>query len=689
MTPTRATVRRDQHGIPHLEATSVTDLAHAQGRVVAEDRAWQLDLERRRGEGRVAELLGPAGVTWDVFARRARLAETAQAAHRRLTPETRAFVDAYVDGVNAAFADGAGAIELADLGVVPGEWQPWTPLAVFWVQHVLFGSFPGQLWRHHVARTVGEEALALFRTEGVLGGSNAFGVAGGRTASGSPVVAGDPHRLVEAPNVYLQVRLVCTGGGDDFDVAGFAFPGVPGVQHFAHAGDVAWAITNGLADTHHLYVEELRRSGDAVEARTGTGWEPASRRVASIAVRDGAPVDVEVVETPRGPVVVGGPEEAEAVSLRTPPHVLADLGFETLLPLLRSRTVADVEAAWEHWVDPVNNVVAADRSGRVVHFVAGRVPEAASRLRTLPGDGSAGHGWTGWVTELPHRVADPDGYVVTANQRATPEHARIGDDFAAPFRAERIAELLADEPSLTAATAASVLTDDRQLAGGLLLDLVADTDGLTDAGAALRDRLRDWDRRMTPGSRDAARFAAVRDEVVARVCGAPALAPLREPCPYGELYQPWFALPGRVAVSLHVILATERPFGLDTHALVREAVEAAAERGEDGATWGDRHRFHPLHGLEELGHAPPPLPSTPLAGDADCVLATSPVPGTPFVGRAPTARYVWDLADRAAGGWVVPLGASGDPRSPHHTDQHTAWARGALVPIEPPTEETP
>lgn len=686
MSSHRTTVRRDPYGIPHLEAASVTDLAHAQGRVVAEDRAWQLDIERRRAEGRTAELLGAAGVEWDVFARRTRLAETARAAYERLSPETRDFVTSYVDGVNAAFADGVRAPELDDLDARPGEWHPWTPLAVLWLQHVLFGSFPGKLWRHHVARTVGEEALALFRTEGVLGGSNAYGVGGGRTASGLPIVAGDPHRFIEAPNLYLQVRLVCTDPDDGFDVAGFAFPGVPGVQHFAHAGEVAWAITNGIADSHHLYTEQLRRTGDAVEVRGGDGWYPAERRVETVPVRDGEPVEVELVATPRGPVVVGGPDAPEALSLRTPPYVLADVGFEALLPLLRSRTVADVEQAWRHWVDPVNNVVSADRTGRVVHFVAGRVPEVPEPLRLLPGVGADGDGWRGWVTDLPHREPADDGYVVTSNQRATPDFDRIGGDFAPPFRADRISALLDAREALTPTEAAAVLTDDRQLAGVRLLDLIAAADDLTGDAAAVRDRLIAWDRRMTPASRDAALFARVRDEVVASICAASALAPLREPCPYGDLYGPWFSLPGRVAVALHGILAAERPFGLDPAGLVHDALESVAAAGDDGTTWGERHRFHPVHGLEQHDHAPS-VPATPLGGDRDCVLATSPVPGTTTVGQAPTARYVWDLSDRAAGGWAVPLGASGDPASPHHTDQHAAWVSGALLPIDPPEEQ--
>ena len=102
---------------------------------------------------------------------------------------------------------------------------------------------------------LGEDAALLCRDGPQSSGSNAWAVGGARTASGSPLIGGDPHRVLESPGVYLQVRLACEDPDDPFDVAGFTFPGVPGVQHFAHAGDVAWAITNALADYQDVFEE--------------------------------------------------------------------------------------------------------------------------------------------------------------------------------------------------------------------------------------------------------------------------------------------------------------------------------------------------------------------------------------------------------------------------------------------------
>jgi penicillin amidase len=669
------TVFRDSHGIPHVRAESVTRLAFEQGRVTAGDRAWQLEIERLRAEGRTAGLLGAAGLEWDVFARRAGIADVARRAFAGLDDESRAFVTAYSEGVNAAWADGVSASELDALGTRPGGWEPWTPLGVFLVQHILFGTLPSKLWKHRVAATVGHDALRLLRTEGLSGGSNALAVGPGRTAHGHPIIGGDPHRLFEAPNVYQQVRLACP----EFDVVGFTFPGVPGVQHFAHAGDVAWAITNAVADYQDVYVERLARRDGGVWASGPQGWEPTTVHHETVEVRDEASVEVEVVVTTRGPVVVGGPDEAESFSLRTPSHLLGDLGFDALLPLLRSRTVADVDAALDLWVEPVNNVVIADRHGTVRHRVAGKVPLRPAGRQSLPVDAPDDSGWIGWVTELPRSDIPRDGAFGTANDRGSAAYTRIGDEFAPPFRADRIRELLAGQARTTAADVIGVLADTRQNAGQVLLRIIRGLDDLSGPASGVRDELLAWDHRMTADGPGAARFAAVRERVVARICAAEPLSPLHGGSPFGELYDPWFSLPVRVAASLHVILSAEAPFGLEVRELVSQSLSDAAG---DPLTWGDRHVFHPLHALHQFGleHAHP-VPETPLPGDSDAVFATGVTPGTRVCVRGPVARYVWDLADRDNGGWVVPLGAAGDPASVHHHDQHSAWASGGVVPL--------
>lgn len=630
---------RDEHGIPHVRADSMTSLAHGQGRVTAHDRTWQLEWQRRRATGTTAELVGERGLGWDRLARQTLLADTAQRAYDALSGESRDFVAAYVEGLNTGLRDDAP--ELVALGATPQPWDDWMPLAVFHAQHLLFAGLGGELWRRRLGEALGDQAH-LLSYEGIpANGSNAWAVGGARTASGRPLVGGDPHRVIEQPGVYQQVRLVCEDADDPCDVAGFTFPGVPGVQHFAHAGDVAWAITNAAADYQDIYDEETPPR-DVVLERTET---------VRVRGEDGSydDVPVRVVRTERGVVFESGH------SLRDASTELGDVGFEALLPLLRARTVDDVDAALDHWVEPVNNVVVADVHGAVRYRIAGRVPTRDEGV------------WTGWLRPPRHDVG-PDGQVVTANERRGPESDTIGSAFAPPYRARRIAELLEGRDDLTAADFVELL-DDTLL--GTVPVLVSLVPGAFD----------DFDGRMDADSAQAGRFAAWRSALVTRLVARPELDPLFDPGPehvHHAVFAPFLDPTHRVALALPTLIAAGTPFGMDLAALAREALAEVDAR--PAVPWGSTHVFAPVHAVPHVDGFDLPRPA--VSGDSDCVRCTSSYPGqTDVCSRGSVARYVWDLADRGAGGWVVPTGASGMPGDPHAADQLDAWTAGELVPI--------
>jgi penicillin amidase len=594
-----ARIYRDSYGVPHVRAGSVTDLAHGQGEVTARDRAWQLEWLRRRATGTTEEIFGEPAVTWDRFARDTRVADTAQRAHARLGDESRGFVAAYVAGVNAGLH--ADAPELIELGIEPEPWPEWMPLAVFHAQHILFAGLGGLLWSRRAERVLGADAALLDHEGPLTSGSNAWAVGGGRTASGLPLIGGDPHRTIESPGVYQQIRLAC----EEFDVVGFAFPGVPGTPHFAHAGDVAWAITNAMAEYQDLS------------------------------------------EDPRDP------EFEEGLRLRNASTVLGDLGFEALLPLLRARTVDDVDRALDHWVEPVNNVVIADRHGTVRYRLAGKVPVR---------DGAT---WTGWLAEAQRAEFGPDGQVVTANERRGPHSARVGRSFAAPYRARRLHQLLDGRDDLTPDDFREFHNDTLLLPAEQLRRLVP-------------GEFDDWDCRMDSGSPRAAAFAAWRSALVRRIAAEPVFAPLHE-LEHSELFTPWLDVHVRIALALPTLVAAGTPYGIDLAALARAALEDSKEHPP---TWGDTHVVTPIHAFELHGLEAEAVPALPVSGDSDCVRCTGSYPAlTDECYRGSVARYVWDLSDRQASGWVVPLGADGDPRRAHHHDQLAPWAAGELVPV--------
>ncbi|WP_251041308.1 penicillin acylase family protein [Arthrobacter sp. ISL-30] len=231
-------------GNPPLRADSTAHLAYLQGWNAGIDRSWQIELERWRAEGRTAEHLGQDGVEWDRFARRAQLEDTARKCFENLDGETQLWCRRYVDGINDALAAGhriGREFELTETAPHPGT------LGLRWASS-WSSTFSSQLSRTScfVPMWPGRWELRQWNSSASKLRCGLAATPGPSTARAppqeSPLIAGDPHRLLELPGTYQQVRLSCP----EFDVVGFAFPGVPGLPHFGHTGHATWAITNAM-----------------------------------------------------------------------------------------------------------------------------------------------------------------------------------------------------------------------------------------------------------------------------------------------------------------------------------------------------------------------------------------------------------------------------------------------------------
>ncbi|MGX5771359.1 penicillin acylase family protein [Microbacterium trichothecenolyticum] len=676
-----AEVYRDDLGIPHLRARDVGDLAEAQGEVTARDRGWQIEVDRLRASGRLSELIGVAAVPWDVFARRARLDDTARRALETTDAETRAFVTRYAAGVRRGMAAvGAGATEFQVLDDVFGDarplapWADHDPLGVLHVAHALFSTFPMLLWREHVAATLGDGWVDVFAGYGDGGdetlptsGSNAWALHGSRTASGLPLLAGDPHRIFELPGVYQQIRLSC----DEFDVVGLAFPGVPGAVHFGHAGDAAWGVTNAMAHSVDVFRERLRPVPGGYEALGPDGWRGVDVERSVVRVRGGDAVDVEALETERGTVVTElRPDGEELVgwSVRMPARANADLGAGALLGLLRARTAGGVMAAFARWVDPVNRVVAADREGTVLSATVGVTPDRPRAERRLPLRSESVQVATDRAGARPLEVAD---VAVDANERPARTGIDLGWAYSSPHRADRIRVLLAQLRPGSVDEFAPIWGDTASGSAASLSRFVP-RGPLPARAARVRDALVGWDGRMDAASVAAGMFAAWRAALVRRVAAHAVLRPLHTAHGFGAIFDPWLGVTGQVAAALPRLLA-HPALRDDVGALTVSALEDAAGAGE----WGTTHRLIPAHVLAEVPGAVDPGSGldVPLSGDGDAVRCTGSTPGvTARSWRGSVARWAWDLADRENSLWSVPFGAAGDPDSPHFADQLAGWS---------------
>ena len=561
------------------------------------------------------------------------------------------------------------------------------------------------------------------------GASNSWALSGERTASGKPLLAGDPHRGIEFPNVYHQCHLRCP----EFDAIGMGFPGVPGFPHFGHNAEVAWAITHGMCDDTDVFVERFSPSGgdglaDApVDRRDSAGdgnhlagedqqgpldaaadpgqhladGMPVEWRYEALDIRGEGTVELQCGRTPRGPVVLGDPADGIALSMQWTGMFGADTTFDALRPMLEAGSAAESIEAARPWVLPVNNLLVADRAGEIVFKIRGRVVERPPASRWTPVPGADEFAWDGLEAvsfdDLPQWSNPERGFLVTANNRTADGGPYISLDFAGPARHDRICELLAPMTGATTADMSAVHADVTSLVAPKVLDFI--TEHAVECGHELShtllDMLADWDQRMTEDSPAATVYAVVKRRLIEAVSERLGIAGAQLGAagwpPAGEASRMAAGAATRMICerNLDVVPGLDNPIGrrMAASACVDEAAAELTQRlGDDPRawTWGQVHRMASPHPLASaLGAARdlhPPIDG--CAGDGDTVRqgGTAPETGERAV-HGSVARYAFDLGDWDSSGWVVPHGVSGVRGSGHDLDQRQAWLNCELIPM--------
>ena len=504
------TVRRDERGIPYIEAKNDEDLYFAQGFVTASDRLWQMDLFRRNARGELAEIFGNSVLEEDKRHRTLGFAHVVEAEAAQSPPQVKTLVTAYANGVNAYIAS-------LDAKSLPPEFQllqykprPWTPADSLIIVKTFFESL-SSTWRLDLMRealadlpparraamlpetssldvlVVGKdtakkassdtggriderasipllpdlridaelEARSLARVglySDNLAASNNWVVSGKHTVSGKPLLANDPHLAPSAPPIWYMVHL----SAPSMRVAGVTAPGLPGII-IGHNDHIAWGFTNVGPDVQDVYLEKFDPQNPK-RYLTPAGWRDAEIRHEEIKVRKGftdsatdiVPLDVTV--TRHGPIVLA--KEGRRYALRWTALDPQLNGASANHSLNSARNWKEFTAALRSYTGPTQNMVYADDAGHIGYYAAGKVPIRKSGDGSVPYDGSTDDGeWTSYIPfdKLPHLYDPPAGIIVTANQRI------VGQDYpyflthswAQPYRARRILDLLQQKPKLT------------------------------------------------------------------------------------------------------------------------------------------------------------------------------------------------------------------------------------------------
>lgn len=716
---TQVEVLRDRNGVPHLFGADIRDLARAMGYTHAQDRFFQMELSRRLGSGRLAELFGAEAVANDRVARRMGLASAARMELERTAPEAREVLEAYASGVNAYLATHADRLppEFRLLAIAPSPWEAADSLVIGkWMSYILTYNGRVEMLRGNLSTVVGLEAAyrltglpppppaeavpssdlgrplsriaALDPAEGGLvpyypGASNAWVVSGEKSATGRPLLASDPHLGLTMPSTWYEIHL--SGGG--YEVAGASLPGVPLVL-IGHNRRIAWGITALLADVQDLYLETLNPQNPHQYAGP-EGFLDLEVVTETIPVKDASAVTEEVRVSRHG-VIVGETKDGRLLAQKWDSLWTGDQ-FQALLALNRAGSWEEFTSSLRTWASPPLAFVYADVEGNIGFFPAGEIPVRTTHDGTLPVDGASGaYEWQGSIPhELKPMIFNPEGGIlVSANHAMFSPDAPypLGADTLAAYRADRIRDLLRTIPKSSLDDFARIQGDRYDPSTEPVLRIAV---GLRPSeGKALQavEKLRNWNGQMTEGPAPAIYHAlyrrllenTFRDEIGEELFSS-----------YLEFLE--LGHPG----GLYAVLDDEAsPFWDDRGTpdvenrervflkSLDEAVELLTSRqGDDvnGWDWRSLHdvRFvHPLGSKEPLAwlfsRGPVPFGGSTFTVSNAVVSLREPF-ATPL---GTSLRFLADLSNPDAARSVVPTGASGHPLSPHYFDQNPGWVEG-------------
>jgi penicillin G amidase len=730
-------VCRDRWGIPHILAANEHDVFLAQGFVMAQDRLWHMDYDRYRALGRWAEYAGATALPEDRLMRTFRLASAAKADYQVSSTPARAMLDAYTAGINAFIETTKTLpIEYTLLTTTPEPWEPWHCLAVYKVRNMLMGTYEMKLWRMRLALGLGtEKTAALFRgyPQGHLvttppgevyqgpalecldelatavaqlnwlgevdGGSNAWVLSGARTASGLPLVAGDSHRGLDTPSVYYQIHMTCP----TFRVSGYALPGVPGAPHFSHTEYVAWGMTHGYGDYQDLFIEQFRTHNGHLEYLYQDAWRPAHVSEEVLGVRGGTSEALQVVATHHGPIIAGQPAQGVGLAFCHTGTYSGTPWLDSVYRLLLAHSADEAEEALREWTEPVNNFVYADVYGEFGYRYRGRLPlrPMANAWRPVPG-WTGTYEWQGQIpfAAMPHTRNPEAGYVVTCNNGVTTADYPyyINTYFAADYRARRITtRLLALAPgTATVEDTAAVHADRISIPAQTFLKVLKQTQPSDPQVAAARELLLQWSGSLDRTSVAATLYAVAKtylhQDLVEAALGRFASEALGTaggtgrgaPTHAGQIYTQ--AVSAMECGDTTPLSPGQTWPGLIASALQRAVTELQKRLGEDMHTWtwGRLHHTRPRHPLSRVFPACAALldpPTVSAGGDGDTPQQGGYSTVDRFVLTALSVnRYIHDPSDWRRSRWIVPLGASGHPGSPHYADQAELWADVQTIP---------
>lgn len=732
------TVRYDERGVPHIQAGNEADLYRALGFVHAQDRLFQMEVARRLARGELAEILGPKLVDTDRLFRTLGIRAHADAAIARLDKTTPAYqaLIAYLDGVNQYQASHPAPLEFDILGIPRRPFTPQDTMSVAGYLAFSFASaFKTEPVMTHIRDKLGARHLEVFdlkwHPRGVdspgasaslsdadwqglnrvtaqirqfldaavvppFEGSNAWAIAGSRTASGKPVLAGDPHIGFSAPAVWYEAHLQAPG----FSLYGH-FQVLNPTALLGHNMRFGWSMTMFQNDDVDMIVEKANPDNPNQVWHQGR-WVDLQQRNETIAVKGAAPVPLALRRSPHGPIIT----DAYPDNYGSTPVAMWWAFLETENPILeafhalnRADTLAKARQAVSRIHAPGLNVVWANADGDIAWWAAAKLPKRPSGVNPTflldAAKGEADKPGFHPFSDNPQEENPARGYVVSANhQPAVASGIEIPGYYQPPDRAQRLVALLqGNNPKADAALSQAMQLDVRNgYAGRVLTPLLPLLRGfVTDpVERKLLDQLTVWDGSYTLDKLEPSVFvqllyeiahAAMRDELgpaqFKNLLGSRSLD-FALPLLVADADSPWW----------DDTATTDR---VETRAdTLQKAWRAAISHlrttlGDDMTrwAWGQAHTLthnHPLGQQKPLDKlfSVGPLPA-PGGRELPNALGTAIGPAPWAVTYGPSTRRVIDFADAAQALGINPVGQSGVLFDRHYRDQAQTYIQGGYL----------
>jgi penicillin amidase len=550
------TVTRDKNAVPHISGASIEDVLTALGFVHAQERLWQMEVNRMAGQGRLSELFGDKTIFTDRFIRSIGLYESAQSSASALDEADRKKVDAYVRGVNA-FIDSPGPVfgakyspEFVILGHAPEHWTSADVIVTLKLMSVtLAANIDDEVLRLKFSRlgmsdpeitdllppvsgdtppplpdlrqvlglpsgtlktgaAAADSQFAALNEIMASGASNNWVVGGTRTETGKPILANDPHLGLTAPALWYLAHLQVKNGEGSFkNLVGVTLPGAPLVL-LGRNDRVAWGFTNTGSDVQDIFVERINPANPD-EYETPEGFSPFEKNAVAIKVKGGDTVTFERRTTRHGPVL---PADYRGLDHYLPDGTIASLSWTALagddktisagLKLWDFANVTDFQDGMRDFVTPMQSIVIADTNGNIGMIAPGRVPvrdPANQIMGRAPSPGwDATYDWKSFIPyeELPRVYNPADNVLATANTKIVDANYPhfLTFDWDEPWRFDRIKTLIYNANQQTLETNSKVQGDAYTSAYAALATVMLKLiDGREDVDLDVIKRLQAWD----------------------------------------------------------------------------------------------------------------------------------------------------------------------------------------------------